>query len=160
MKAEAVVIHPIVIYDDVVDLTGDDQRNTDEYLGISFDSSATVKLNNDLSATDSMQVDSVDNVSNVVAAETDVLHRCKSILGRFVEVIRGVIISLNNGRAVQNRVQQIHGSLMAATVDEQLRCFRYLDALLITSDFEVKTVAYDRRINEASLRTLIKRAYR
>jgi hypothetical protein len=96
--------------------------------------------------------------------ETDVLRQCKSTLELFAEVTRGVMNSLNHCRTLlqQHRVQKVERRLVV-TDDiqcEHQRCVRCLESLLIASAFETKTVTYERRINETSVRALIKRAYR
>lgn len=112
---------------------------------------------------------------NSSLVETNVLRRCKSTLELFAEVTRGVIISSNNSRTLlQHSRIKVHrseeglvandGRIVANDDDgiqyEQQRCVRCLESLLIASAFETKTAAYDRRINETSVRALIKKAYR
>ena len=96
--------------------------------------------------------------------ETDVLRQCKSTLELFAEVTKGVINSLNHARTLlqQHKVERIERRLVASDdiQCEHQRCVRCLESLLIASAFETKSVAYDRRINETSVRALIKRAYR
>lgn len=186
---EVATIHPKSDYD-IIDLTGDDPNTINKYVRVSVDSSVVVELIDDLPfpvvhipiiASDiSQDIDSdtrhyiqTDSIGNARMqetsrhssfVETDVLRQCKSTLELFAEVTRGVIISLNHGRTLlqQHKVQRIEWRLVATDdiLCEHQRCVRCLESLLIASAFETKTVAYDRRINETSVRALIKRAYR
>ena len=173
---------------DIIDLTGDDPNNTDDYPVVSVGSSVVVELIDDPPAipviactrqdisSDNRQDIQMDIIGtstvtqessrNSSRVDADVLRRCKSTLELFAEVTRGVIVSLNNCRTLlrhKDIAQRSEGE-HAATTDgiqcEQQRCVRCLESLLIASDFETKTVAYDQRINETSVRALIKRAYR
>lgn len=167
---------------DIIDLTGDDPNNTDDYpvvveliddppaipviactrqQDIASDNRQDIQM--DIIGTSTVTQESSRNSSRV---DADVLRRCKSTLELFAEVTRGVIVSLINCRTLlrhKDIAQRSEGE-HAATTDgiqcEQQRCVRCLESLLIASDFETKTVAYDQRINETSVRALIKRAYR
>jgi hypothetical protein len=180
VTAAVTTIHLTSNYD-IIDLTGDDPNTINEYVGVSLDNSIVVELIDDLPvpivqpiiASDTrhdIQTNSIGNVHMQETSrhssfvETDVLRQCKSTLELFAEVTRGVMNSLNHGRTLlqQHRVQKVERRLVV-TDDiqcEHQRCVRCLESLLIASAFETKTVTYDRRINETSVRALIKRAYR
>jgi len=186
MKAAATAvttIHPTSNYD-IIDLTGDDPYTINDSVVVDLIDDLPVPVVHkvtpiiafDISqdiVSDTrhhIQTNSIGNAPMQEASrhssfvETDVLRQCKSTLELFAEVTKGVINSLNHGRNLlqQHKVQRIERRLVASDdiQCEHQRCVRCLESLLIVSAFEMKSVAYDRRINETSVRALIKRAYR
>ena len=104
------------------------------------------------------------NIENPGVAQTDVLICSKVELEQFSEITKNIIKSLNRGRKLQCiDDQSMNGPTVA--VDESLyahqaRCILWLESVLFTAAFDADTASYDRKINEASVWSLIKSACR